>query len=363
MIVRTATADDDAAITALMESVPMPGAMRLAFGCRPSFFQALRVAGDRPLVCVAQDGGHLVAVGAVTCREVFLNGRVATLRYLSALRVAPRARGSAALARGFACLRTALAVWPGEITLTSILEENTAARRILTGARAGLPPYAPLGGCVTRVVATGRAAQIRTPNDIEIVAGGDAGEIARFIATHGPSRNFYPVCRAEDLGGRADSAFPGLTSDDIVVARDRGGILGVMGCWDVRRFRQTRVAGYATWLGWARPWLNLGARCAGRPLLPRSGAAIGLAYGTLTLIRNNEPRVFGGLLDATLAMARRRGLDRLVLTLAAGDPLGPGFNGQPHHAIRSRIFRVHFDPAATPFEPDGRTPHYEAAML
>jgi len=363
MIVRLATADDDSAIAALMESVPMPGAMRLVFGCRPSFFQALRVAGDRPLVCVAQDGGQLVAVGAVTCREVFLNGRIATLRYLSALRVAPQGRGSAALARGFACLRTALADWPGELTLTSILEENVAAQLVLTGARAGLPPYVPLGGCVTRVVAAGRAAQSRTPHDVEIVAGGDADEIAGFIATHGPSRNFYPVCRAEDLGGREDSAFPGLTSDDILVARDRGGILGVMGCWDVRRFRQTRVAGYATWLGWARPWLNLGARFARRPLLPQPGATLGLAYGTLTLIRNNEPRVFGGLLEATLDMARRRGLERLVVALAAGDPLGVVFNGRPHHAIRSRIFHVHFEPPATPHAPDGRTPHFEAAML
>lgn len=363
MIVRLATYDDDVALTALMESVAMPGPLRLAFGCRPSFFQALRVAGGAPLVCVAEQHGDIVAAGAVTSRKVFFNGRVAALRYLSALRVAPQARGSAALARGFTCLREALAGQPGDVTLTSIMRENTNAVRVLTGGRAGLPPYEPLCGCVTRVMAAGRAVKEGRSNHHEVAAGAGVHEIAGFIHRHGPARNFFPVCGPEDLDGRVDGAFPGLTADDFLVARDDGGILGIMACWDVTRFRQALVSGYDGWLRWARPWLNLGARWSGGPSLPRAGAALGLAYAALTLIPDNNPAVLRGLLDAALAWTRRRGRGYLVMALSASDPLAGGCAGLAQREMHSRIFRVHFEPPGLREAADGRVAHFEGAML
>jgi hypothetical protein len=345
-----------------MESVPMPGPVQLAFGCRPSFFQALRVEGNDPVVAVAEDQGEIVGVGAVTFRQVYLNGRVATVRYLSALRVAPRVRGSAALARGFARLRMDLAGRPADITLTSILSENSAALDLLTNNRAGLPPYEPFSGCVTRVMAATRA-ESKPVGGFQIGQGAGADEISGFLATHGPSRNLFPVCLPEDLDGRADSAFPGLTSGDFLVAKDGREILGIMGCWDVMRFRQALVTGYATWLRRARPWINFGARLSGRPELPEPGAALGLAFGALTLVRNNDPRIFRMLLERALAWTRRRGLGHFVVALADNDPLSQGFKGLPHRKIRSHIFRVCFEDSATRIPPDDRTPHFEGAML
>ena len=340
----------------------MPGAMQLAFGCRPSFFQALRVEGSDPVIAVAEDRGEIVGVGAVTFRQVYLNGRVATLRYLSALRVAPRVRGSAALARGFARLRMDLAGRPADITLTSVLSGNTSALDLLTSNRAGLPPYEAFCRCVTRVAAVPRA-ESKSSGGIQIEQGADVHEISRFLSTYGPSRNFFPVCLPEDLDGRSDSAFPGLTSDDFLVARDGDGILGVMGCWDVMRFRQALVTGYATWLRWARPWINLGARLSGRPQLPAPGEALGLAFGTLTLVPNHDPRIFRALLEHALAWTRRRGLAHFVVALADNDPLSHAFKGLPHREIRSQIFRVHFEDSSMLAPPDDRIPHFEGAML
>lgn len=363
MRVRRATTDDDAAITALMESVPVPGALQLVFACRPSFFQALRVEGADPLVCVADDHGEIVGVGAVTFRKVFFNGRMGTLRYLSALRGSPRARRSHALARAFSQMRIELADRPGEITLTSILEDNITALRVLTGSRAGLPPYDPLCTCVTRVLAATSRAKSKPPAGFQIEKGGDASEISGFLTTHGPQRNFFPVCLPRDLEGRVDSAFPGLSARDFLVARNHDGILGVMGCWDVTRFRQTQVAGYEPWLRWARPWLNFAARCSGQPLLPRPGSSLGLAYGTLTLIRNQDPAVFTALLDSARVWTRHRGLDHFVIALAHNDPLTAAFNKLRYHAIHSRIFRVHFELSGPITDPDTRTPHFDGAML
>ncbi|MFA7234063.1 MAG: hypothetical protein WC076_08115 [Terrimicrobiaceae bacterium] len=147
-------------------------------------------------------------------------------------------------------------------------------------------------------------------------------EIAGFLGTHGPSRNFFPVCLRGDLDGREDSAFPCLTGMDFLVARSDGDILGVVGCWDVMQFRQTRVAGYSKWLRWARPWINAGARLSGRQLLPKSGEVLGLAFVTLALIRGRNPKIFRALLDATLEWTRRRGLAYLIVSMEENDPLG-----------------------------------------
>lgn len=363
MNVRLATADDDPGITALMESVPMPGSLQLTVGCRPSFFQALRVEGNPQVVAVAEDRGDIVGVGAVTFRQVFINGRPATLRYLSALRLAPRARGSSALARGFACLRKELAGLPGDITITSVLAENSAASEILTSGRAGLPRYEPLCNCITRVLPADSVAKSNPSGDCCIEEGADASEIAGFLGAHGPSRNFFPVCLPGDLDGREDSAFPCLTGMDFLVARSDGDILGVMGCWDVMQFRQTRVAGYSKWLRWARPWINAGARLSGRQLLPKSGEVLGLAFVTLALIRGRNPKIFRALLDATLEWTRRRGLAYLIVSMEENDPLGSAFGGLPHRRLCSGIFSVRFGDAISGIVPDGRQPHFEGAML
>lgn len=359
MIVRLATADDDTRIAELMERIPMPGAMQLAFGCRPSFFQALRVEGGEPLVVVAEGDGGILGVGAVVFRKVYFNGRVATLRYLSGLRVAPEARGSSVMARGFARLRSELAGRPGEITLTSILADNTAALRLLARSRPAAPVYQLLGRCVTRVVTSARVATVGTVAS----PAGDAEEIAGFLNRHGPSRNFFPVCRAGDLDGGADPAFPGLTAGNFMVVREGGEVRGVMGCWNVMRFRQALVAGYGGVLRWVRPWYNLGARCARRPLLPAVGQPVRLAYAALALVRDSEPRVFRSLLNAGLVWARQQGLDYLVVALAAGDPLAAAFSGLPCRELHSRIFQVEFEKSPSATGPDERQAHFEAAML
>jgi len=359
MKVRLATADDDAAIARLLESTPMPGPLRLASSCRPSFFAALRVEGDEPVVAVAEDGDGIAGLGVVTRRAIYLNGTPAVARYLSCLRVAPRARGSPAVARGFELLRRELSARPADLTITSILDGNTAATRLLTSRRTTLPAYDRWQGCVTRVVATRDCA----PPDPSVTAP-EADELAAFLATHGPRRNGFPVCRAGDLDGRDDSPFPGLRVDDFHALRDpSGGLAGVLGCWDTRRYRQTRVAGYARALRIARPCFNALAGLLGKPRLPAPGTVLPLAFVTLALIASDEPGRLRVLLDAARARARVRGLDYLAYALPAEDPLAAAFAGLPCREIHSTIFRVRFGPTTTEPHPDGRPAHFEAAML
>ncbi len=363
MIVRRAHPADDAALTALMEQIPMPGRIRLSSCCRPSFFAALRVEGSDPVVCVIEDGGEIAGVGAATFRKVFFNGRVATLRYLSALRGLPRIRGSLALARSFARMRTELRDHPADLTLSSILTDNETALRVLTSGRAGMPPYQAVADCLTRVVAVNRAGKMKPASTIRIEAGADAGEIVGFLNQHGAMRNFFPVCTAADLGGGPDSTLPGLSANDFMVARSGADVRGVLAVWNVMPFRQTRVASYSAALRFARPFINPAARLLGRPPLPAPGQALRMVFGALPLVADGDPGVFRALLHAALRESARRGFDYFVMTLASDDPWHAAFENLPQRVVHSRIFKVGFDPETIDGEPDGRQKHVEAAML
>lgn len=359
MNVRLATPDDDSAIAGLLENTPMPGAISLACACRPSFFAALRVEGDRPVVAVAEDADGIVGMGAVTRRKIYLNGAPAVMGYLSNLRVARRARGSPATARGFDMLRRELAACPADMNITSILDDNIAAIQLLGRRRAALPVYDRWQGCVTRVITT-RGGSLSGCSTAEP----DADEIAAFFAAHGPRRNGFPVCRAGDLNGADDSPFPGLTVGDFHVMRDSSGELaGVLACWDTRRYRQIQVVGYAPKLRLVRPCFNMLAGALGMPRLPAAGAVLRLAFVALPLIASGDPAMLRVLLDAARAGARDRGLDYLACSLPADDPLAAAFVGLPCHEIRSTIFRVRIDQTSIESGVDGRPAHFEAAML
>ena len=363
MNLRLATPADDPGLVALMQRVAMPGSMRLSFGCQPSFFQALRVEGGDPVVVVAEEGGEIVGAGTATTRRAYLNGEVALLRYLSALRIDPRARRSTALARGYALLTRELSTRPAALTFTSILADNTPALAHLAAGRRSLPAYEPLHTCVTRIFPVARARRRSTDTRGIAVGSASAAEIAGFLLRHGPARNFFPVVGESDLAGADDSATPGLRAEDIAVARDGARIRGVLGCWNVMPRRQVLVAGYAPWLRAARPCLNAFARLTGRPALPPAGRPLRLAYGALGLVDDGDPAVFRALLDAALARAGQLGLDYFVLTLPEGDRLAAALSDLPRRELRSRIFRVRFGSSDNGPAPDGRSVHAEGAML
>ncbi len=86
LTIRLATREDDAQIRTLLRRNAMPGAMALAFTHEPSFFTAIEVEGDDPLVLVGEQDGQVVGTGLITRRKVYLNGVPADIGYLSSLR-------------------------------------------------------------------------------------------------------------------------------------------------------------------------------------------------------------------------------------------------------------------------------------
>ena len=315
MKVRLATAEDGAAIARLITDTPMDGAMRTAFAYSDSFFDGLAVEGTDPVVCVAEESGHLLGVGASTARRVHLGGRTTGMRYLGALRLAQQARCTSVLPRGFALLRGAFEARDEELFLTCILDDNEPARKTLLGARAGLPPYEKVAQLVTYVMPT---ASMRSPAATGAARDATPHELASFLRDSGMRRPLFPVCEPCDLAG-AGGAFPGLSAGDFSVLRKDGRLIGALACWDTRSARRIRVTGYRGSLRWLRPLVNLAGRCAGTGRLPRPGADLAACYATLGAMQDSSAGVFETLLHAAGTVAARRGCAWLIATVDARD--------------------------------------------
>lgn len=359
MNIRLATEADDAALARLLSEVPMPGALQLTSACGHSFFQALAVEGRDPLVVVAEREGRLVGMGAAVVRDAYLGGRLARIRYLGSLRVAPEARGSRALVRGYALLHRHLIAQPDDLRVTAIMDGNPWARSILTGARAGLPTYQPLARLVTYILPTSSARRDRSGPACDA----DAGELARFMQELGPRHDGWPECGKMDLqNGTGD--FPGLAHRDFLVVRQDGRMAGILACWDTRACRQIRVAGYGRTLRILRPLADRLARWSGWGGLPKVGSDVPVCYGALGLVRPEYRGCWRDLVQAAQAEAGRRGCAWLVLTLDKADERVPVMATLRALRLPSTLYGLHWPESRLPSRPPCAGPfHVEAALL
>jgi hypothetical protein len=154
--------------------------------------------------------------------------------------------------------------------------------------------------------------------EIRTAAAADLPAVLAFLEEFGPKRQFFPRYGPEDFF-TPDGALRDLRPADLFLAWRGGKLVGTLGAWDQRAFRQTQVFGYGGWLRWLRPAYNGWARLCGRPALPRPGELLRSVSAALPVIAADDARVFAALLQA--ARHRPAGGDYLLVGLHEADPL------------------------------------------
>jgi len=328
---RLAQRDDEAHLRRILAGHAMPGAIRTAYEREPDFHRALEVMGTFQQTLVAEEDGELLGLGIRALRPVLVNGRPMQLGYLGGLRTLARARGGPALARGFRLLRELHGDGRTPAYLSTILEANLPVRALLTSARAPLPHYLDLGRFSTYALLAGRRSPVRPAGGLRVEPGSAAllPEILAFLQARQGSLQFAP-----DLSSGLEPAgfYRDFSPGDFRLARRDGRLVGVIGVWDQSAFRQTRITGYAPWLGLLRPGLNLLATALGVPGLPAPGRTLGEAYLAFRGIEGDDPAVLVALVQAVLAERPGR---ILLVALHERDPLRPAlraFRRIPYHA-------------------------------
>ena len=345
-----ATAADDDDLRRLLRETPMPGPIEVSLEREPDFFAAARQEGGRHHTVAIRDRltGRLAAMGSRSVYEMFVDGQPQRVGYLSQLRIAPEHRrpGRQLLRLGFDLLRQTHAEGEASFDITTIIDGNETARRILEAGLPGLPRYQRLEEFVTFL--------------LPVRGGVRAGRRGIEVATGSALLLPGTLDCLERFGRRHQFAWHWtsniLPPERFYVALAGDHIAGCLALWDQRAFKQVVIRGYDRTMTWRRPLLNLlGAR------LPSVGEPLAHAHLSHVAVDDDDPQVLAALLAAAMEGARRDKLDCVTIGSAARHPLSEVVR----RCYRCReyvsiLYAVHWDQPPTL---DGRIPHPEVAVL
>jgi hypothetical protein len=288
--------------------------------------------------------------------------------YLSSLRVLPAYRNLGLIARGYAYFRQLHADGRTPLYLTTIAEGNDLALSVLTSGRAGLPPYHDAGRYFTLLLpATGGRQNGRNGNligaTVRPASSADMPNVLAFLQANGRRRQFFPKYASDDFL-HPQGTFRDLRADDLLLAIRDGRIVGTLGVWDQRGFRQSVVERYSPRWQWMRPFYNSWARLRSRPPLPPVGRPLDYVIGAVPVIADDNAAVFNVLIDAGRSRAENMAAGHLLIGLHEGDPLLPTLRSQAIASYATRLYCVCWEDGETLRQAlDGRVPYLELGTL
>lgn len=315
IVMEPARLQDDPALRRILRTSAMPGKISVSYEREPSFFDSLAAEGGKSEVIVARntETGDVIGFFSRTVREVFVNGTAREIGYLGQLRFDPKFKYRiSVLRKGFELWRQNMHGNLGlTYDLTSILDGNILARRLLEAGKPGFPIYRPIGGYLTLAMRTGG----RGDRQVQEAQKTDLQDILTFIRSVNKHRQFAPAL--PDHEWQELFASGGLDPSSFLILRDGGQIAGVLAVWDQRTYRQAVLRSYSPAMRCLRPIVNAFAAPVGLPSLPPEGhqipqAFVFLAATTLGLERDVLPR----LLRAAHQKARNRGIGMLTVGYA-----------------------------------------------
>ncbi|GAA5125172.1 hypothetical protein [Alloalcanivorax gelatiniphagus] len=349
--IRPAHPDDNAAILALLESTPQEGAVSLNFERRPDYFRGARVSCEEPdvwVACPGDAGEQVDAVYNIGWRRLWVNGEVQRVRYAHDLRIDPRCRNGLLLHRLFRHLRRRLTA--GEWMHTVILRDNHTSLATVASGRAGLPVYYPSGTIETSLIYTGRRRRPASEGaTVRLATAADLPAMLSLLHREGRRKQFFPYYETLDPSG-------------FLVACRGEQLVGLLGFWDQKDIKQTRVLNYRGGLAWLRPLYNLHSRVRGGFRLPPPGGY--LSYLTLhtAVVADNDPLWLRALLDQAVTLFHGR-YDALVCGFFNDDPLARVPARYRRQCLYSDHFLVSFDGDPRDDLDSGRLSYVDVARL
>lgn len=326
---------DGGELETILELQPFAGRIGLTYTRRPDALASFLLEGDPVDVVVCRDRqeGRIAAMGISAVRLLHVNGQPREIGYLFGLRARPEYLRAFPLHRGYARIHE-LETRPTSFFLTSILDENLYARRLLEKKRPFMPVYEPLCLYTVFAMGTGRLARRPARKGIRRADASDLPRLVSFLAEHGKGQQFFPVVTKDSFGW---PPFATLHTEDFLLWEKQGSIVAAAGLWDQRSYRQYMVTGYRGLFHLLRP-LSHALSPWGFPALPRTGEEVPYLTLCLPAVRGSDPALFADFMDEALAAAC--GSPLLLAGVAAGHPFEPVLAARRHVSYRSRIYLV-----------------------
>ncbi len=344
-VFRDARPEDDPVLRGILRATPLPGWVTLNYEREPDYFQGCAIEGNTRTVLASTPDGAPVGFFSRAVRTAWIGGRPARLGYLGQLRLLPRWRGrSRAILRGFEVCRELLHDGHQETAyyLTSILSDNTLARRILTSGIKGMPTYLPLRGFFTLVAATRQPRvrrQLTPPYALRSATESDLATLVGLLQTCGRRYSLYPYWDADSL--RALRPVGWAPEKSLLLLKD-GQPVACGALWDQRSVRQQRITAYSSALAYTRLLTSATLGLAGYPRLPAPGRVLDQGFLSHVAVVPGEEAALPILIAGLLRLARENGLASVVWGLSEGHTWLPHLRGLRTLRYRSQLYLVHW---------------------
>lgn len=368
LVVRRATAADNAACCELFSRVTMNADVVLSVDRRPDFHAAYRLQGDDWTCWLAEADGRLAGMGTIVVRDGYIDGRPTKVGYLGDLRLAPGVQGRGLLGRFYGpALQEAATRTGADVFLTTVIASNTRAIAALTGPKAaarGIPPYTLLRRFAIRTIwgAVPAAARRGGRFAVRPATPADIPAVARLLDRDGRSRPYGPAVSEGELRRRL-ARWPGLSICDFLLAVDHSGqAVGCLATWDAHAVKRTVVADYRGRMRVVRTGYNLAAAVLRLPRLPAPGGVLPSVYVTHQAVPSGEPAVMAALLRAAYADVRRNRRGLLSVCVWEGDPLAAAYAGFVSTDLAAHLYAVTLPGAPIPDPCPAAPPGFEMAL-
>lgn len=360
-----ATESQDSSLRQMARDNPVPGRISLSFEREPNFFYGVGIGNKfrQILVCNDSSDEKIIGIGMRSIFDAYINGSPVSCGYLSNLRISAQYRSQTILARGYQFLHDLHRDSRAKLYLTSIISDNRYVKQILTSKRIGLPFYRDYGQYNSYLIPLSGARYKLREASITRAQNSDIPVVIECLQKNAKQKQFYPVYYQEDFQSR-NGFLKGFDSTDLFLAYRNNLLVGVMGMWDQRAFKQIIVRGYRPALGKIRPLYNLAAGFFGGVKLPEVGSNLAISYAFAIAIENNDADIFEQLLAAVCKEAERRHFDYLAVGLHNRDPLCQAAKRTRHFLYKSNLYVVHWEDGIKEFNTlDNRVPYLEIATL
>lgn len=281
---RLATPDDNARILAFFDRMPMQtSAFALLYRRSPDFFGLLRYQGDRAHVLILVDNrGDVTGLGTISLRKAWVGGLATTVGYLGDLRIGFHREAITHWRRMFSDViarsRDIDEVSDCTHWLTTIMDDNRLARRVLASGRADAPTCVPIAPFTMRNVvariplarANGHPSRWR----LRRAEPADKDRLAEFFEIE---NRRIPFGFRGELARRL-AGWDGLTVSDFVIASVGHSIVACTAPWSASSAKQMLVSNMSMPMRLLERASTL--LPAGMVRLPRAGEPLRVAYLT-----------------------------------------------------------------------------------
>ena len=339
---RLAKKKDDNALRNLMREITIPGWVTMAYLREPDYFLGTAVQGKNHDLLVAEnEKGKIIASGTRCIRNLYIDETDKEVGYLCGLRSKKEGITDKTVFKGYGQLKKIHEKKSDTpFYLTTIIDDNRRAKRILTSNRPPLPIYEHFGDYISTAIPLNKFHRNPKNTNIRRLSNADLPILIEFLNREGRKKQFFPVI-PEDFLKTASTL--GLNIESFYAYFADGKLIGVAAVWDQSSFKQYLVCEYRKDIAVIKPFLNLLLQICGFRKLPAIKTNLKELYIAFPCVKENNPAILKDIVSTMLFDLRKGDFHFLCGGFYKNDPLLDALKSFKHFTYKSSIYLVYWE--------------------